>query len=221
MIMDVKTSKNAHFKSNATMDTQTDWFCLQITFKDKTIDDVCFERGKIYTYFVDNEGNKICNNIFLIAHDKDLDGCSSNHLHILLTTKRRMRLLTMLNLFVRVFGYNEFAISIDKCILLYGYIRYILHISGDVEGKHQYSIDDLLSNVSLDMIETYLDSEDDRLDAERLIRICLDNDFDLLRIMSCVGIDAYKRYRYVIQDIISKEYQIRQTYKSKTIDLPF
>lgn len=219
------TAKNGQFISGANLEgTTCDWFCIQIQFNDLDAKETKEECHRIYNYFANGGGACMMLEIMCICHLKDLDDCANNHVHIFLAINRRMRLITMLNRLSKEFGYNPFAISIDRCNLKYGYLRYILHIDGNVEGKHEYAITDMITNVSYELLSTYIDSEDDKLTSERLKEIAMDCDFDKMKIMDRIGIDAYKKYRSCITDVCDCEYRLRQDKKPTDLlegQLPF
>lgn len=132
-------------------------------------------------------------------HDAEI-----SHFHYCLVLKRQVRLKTMLNYIADTLKINPLAVSIDKCNNVSSMIRYFLHI--DSEEKFKYKIEDIESNMSLDIIKNYIDSDDDSLSFRRLCQICDgSNEID---VMATLGLKLFHKYRYEIKLLCDNQYSI-------------
>lgn len=149
---------------------------------------------------------RFCENYYLIAHHET----ETNHIHFVIEFSGTKRLKTVLNDFER-FGYNREAVSIRPLGFLNSAIKYMIHYdeSSIEDGKLKYSLDQIVSNMSYEYLETLLLMDDDRLSFDRLVEICTDCDFNIMKIGTKLGLDTYRVYRQVIRDICDQEYRLR------------
>ena len=145
-------------------------------------------------------------NYYLIYHDET----DTPHIHYVLELSGQKRLKTLLNDFERM-GYNREAINIDKLGFLSASIRYFIHIDEEsiANNKKLYSLDNIISNMPYEYLEDLINLEDDEMNAERLINICIECDGNHVSIMKRLGLKRYHKYRCEINDILNYDYALR------------
>lgn len=145
------------------------------------------------------EGLDICY-IACIMHDNDCDdfgNLKTKHYHLIIVFVGNYRIGTIINLLVGMFHCNNNQISIEKCNNIASQVQYLIHLN-DID-KYQYNKFDIVTN-DKELTENYLKQLTNIKDSQELIRLCrvYKNPLDLLNV---IGIDNYKKYRIVIQDI--------------------
>lgn len=156
------------------------------------------------------EGNlknaKYVENYYLIAHyDSD-----TPHIHYIIEFTGSVRLKTMLNNFERM-GYNREAVNIKKLGFLNAMIKYFLHLTEDSkeEGKEEYKLDCIISSMPYEYLENLLLLDDDELNVDRLVEVCLECDGHIVKIMKTLGLKLYHKWRFEIKEILNYEYALR------------
>lgn len=137
-----------------------------------------------------------------ILHDKDVietGEVKTKHYHIVLQLQDRKRKQTLLNDLARILNVEKNIISIDELINLNGSIRYLIH--QDDINKYQYSREEILTN-NIKKVNYAIDININDLTAEELIRAVKEMNYNKLRVMQYIGLELYKKYRLVINDII-------------------
>ena len=127
--------------------------------------------------------NKI-SDYYLIGHD-DTDVI---HIHFIFFSYSQVQLMTyfnkLRNWFVPKFTRDEYGLQIEKCKSLNAHLNYIIHQSKASidDGKKPYSVEDLVSNLDIDVLESTLQSKKGSCDAYFLRDAVLDclNDFELI-----------------------------------------
>lgn len=136
-----------------------------------------------------------------IMHDKDEDehgNLKTIHYHLVIQLAAQCRLKTFINFVCELFKCNENQVSIEKCSSLEMQTRYLVHL--DDFDKYQYDANDIVSNDDkfvkkcMSYIKTISCIDD-------LISICNEYKNSLLKLMSVIGYENYKKYRVVISDI--------------------
>lgn len=152
--------------------------------------------------------HEICNQLDLsiiyvacIMHDMDKDeygNLKTKHYHLLIHTGSICRLGTMIKFLCDLLHCNENQVSIEKCTSLEMQTRYLIHL--DDFDKHIYSKDDIQTNNKefVDKCMSYIKSI---TCIDDLIDICKEYKNSLLKLMSVIGYENYKKYRVVIADI--------------------
>lgn len=137
-----------------------------------------------------------------IKHDRDVDEETGNlkttHYHVVVQTESNCRLGTFLKFLTDLFKINDNQVSIDKCISLVMQTRYLIHL--DDFDKHQYKCDEISSNND-EFVKKAMSYIKSITCIDDLIAICTEYKHSLLKLMSVIGYDNYKKYRVVISDI--------------------
>lgn len=209
---------NNEFKSGATLDTRVMCCCGSINYNncDRSEDSIMNIR-KTFIAMCDTIDRVIENYYFILHFDTDIV-----HIHYILELSNQVRLKSMLNHLESLLKVNRNAINIDKCVSVSNYLKYMLHLT-DLsidDGKEVYSSDDIYSNLCDDIVQNYIDCDDNGLSIERLIDICFTSK-DLIEIMRKLGLKTYHKYRYEIKDILDREYYLQNTRKFKNRNIPF
>lgn len=181
-----------------------------------TLLDLCAQFGESY--------NRI-GKYYFIWHDD----AETHHIHFVFYLNAQCRLLTIFNK-LREFFVNknkvirkDEGISLEKCVSINAYLRYMLHVDGDSQSQHKkvYSIDDIVSNDELSNIETLINSKKGEVDAYYLRNVVLDSSDDF-QIMVKLGLKLYHRYRYEIEIIKDNRITLKaQREQEHGEDLPF
>lgn len=163
-----------------------------INFDIMTIDD----KSELLFAFNDFcEGyNKISKYYFILHDDTDVV-----HIHFIFYSVSQVQLMTYFNKlrkhFVPKYTRDEFGINIEKCEDFNAHLRYLVHQDNKStqEGKKQYSIEDIISNDSVEMIDNFIHSKKGVIDAFYLRDCVLDypDEFDL---MVKLGLSVYHKY---------------------------
>lgn len=136
-----------------------------------------------------------------ILHDRDTDefnNVKTKHYHLVVHIGAQTSVSSFLKFIVDLFHCNENQVSIEKCSSLEMQTRYLMHMD-DID-KEPYSVEEIQTN-NLEFVKKctayikYISGIDD------LIEICKEYKNNLLKLMSVIGYDNYKKYRVVIADI--------------------
>lgn len=148
---------------------------------------------------------KFVENYYLIAHGDT----NTPHIHFAIELTGQKRLKTLLNDFEKL-GYNRNAINITKLLFLHSTIRYFLHLTDESleDGKQIYCLDNIISNMPYEYLEDVINLEDDELNTEKLIQICLEC-CDKISIMKRLGLKTFHKWRYEIDTILNYDYGLR------------
>lgn len=133
-----------------------------------------------------------------IKHDRE----DLPHVHIVLTFSKRKRGQTVLNMLSDVFSVNyRDSLSVEVAEDLPACVQYLIHKNNP--EKYQYDQKLIVTTYSDETLNSLLES-DAPLDAYALRAICIAKEGDLIEIAQEIGLNAYSRYRYLIEYIISK-----------------
>ena len=135
---------------------------------------------------------------FIIPHTET----DTLHIHFVLKLSKQVRLKTLLYRMSVDLQENTLAINIKKMSSINAQLRYDLHIDDDSisKGKKMYDIKDYFSNMTTDVIQSYIDSDDDSFSFFRLIEIIMKLPIrDEVYLMSSIGLKMYHKYRYEIR----------------------
>ena len=177
----------------STLSTQTSKYNVVITDKHNTIS---IEALKEFL-------NANALQYAFIKHDKDVSDngeMKTLHYHVVVlnSVKKRQRLSTILTALAVALQVNTMAISIEPLKNDIGSLQYLLH-KNDAE-KYQYSKSDIVTNIDLKELDTYLLAENDNITIDRLVYLCTTCN-NLIEVMQAVGLGRYHIYRNVIHDI--------------------
>lgn len=211
---------NKKVKNDVTMDTRVIACVGSINFKEYTKEDL--------PVLLMNLTNKLDNlsfveNYYLIAHNET----DTPHIHYALELTGQKRLKTLLNDFSRL-GYNRESVNIDKLGFLNATIKYFLHADEESikEGKKLYQLDDIVTNMPYEYLEDLLCLDDDEMNTERLIQICIECEGNKIQIMRRLGLKTFHKWRCEIDVILNYEMGLRyardkERERRKNDDLPF
>ena len=136
-----------------------------------------------------------------IMHDKDEDehgNLKTTHYHLVVQLNAQCRLKTFLNFIVDTFHCNENQVSIEKCSSIEMQTRYLVHL--DDFDKYQYDAHDMVSNND-EFVKKCMSYFKSISCVDDLIAICQEYKNNLLKLMSVICYENYKKYRVVIADI--------------------
>lgn len=137
-----------------------------------------------------------------IVHDKDVgeDGTPKTpHIHLVgIYRNNRTRLSTTIKEMSENVFVSTLAISIDKASDLNGSFQYLIHKNN--ESKHQYDIEEIITNLSREELDVYLQRPSNGVSLEKIIEVITFNQ-SKIQIMRLLGFEVYARYRNVINDI--------------------
>lgn len=136
-----------------------------------------------------------------IMHDRDEDeygNLKTTHYHLVVQLNAQCRLKTFLNFIIDKFHCNENQVSIEKCSSIEMQTRYLVHL--DDFDKYQYSAEDIVSN-NEEFVKKCMSYIKRISCVDDLIAICQEYKNNLLKLMSVIGYENYKKYRVVIADI--------------------
>ena len=136
-----------------------------------------------------------------IKHDMDVDEydhVKTPHYHVVITFNGSYRIGTVINTLIEVFrGLNENQITIEKCSSISAQTRYLIHL--DDYDKYQYDDKDILTN-NRGQVDYYLKEIVKINDVNDLIAIVREYR-NLVELIRVIGVDNYKKYRFVISDL--------------------
>ena len=139
--------------------------------------------------------------IACIKHDKDIDEETQHvktpHYHLVVVVDRSYRLGTFLNLICDLFKCNANQVSIDKCTSIEMQTRYLIHL--DDFDKHQYDISEIETNDTdeLNRCMTFIKKIKSTSDLISIVHQFK----SLVKLIEHIGLDNYKKYRLVINDL--------------------
>lgn len=138
-----------------------------------------------------------------ILHDRDMKEDNTpkyKHIHMCgIWCNAKQRLSTIMNALSSWLEIDTLEIEIEKMTSLVGSIQYLIHKNDS--QKTQYDITKVVSSLSLEELNVYMQAcEKEQLTAVALIDMCK-HETSLLEIMKKIGLEAYRQYRNVIQDI--------------------
>lgn len=136
-----------------------------------------------------------------IMHDKDEDehgNLKTTHYHLVVQLNAQCRLQTFLNFIIDKFKCNANQVSIEKCSSIEMQTRYLVHL--DDFDKHPYELNDIVSNND-EFVKKCMSYIKSISCVDDLIVICQEYKNNLLKLMSVIGYENYKKYRVVIADI--------------------
>lgn len=178
-------------------------FVGSINYRDYKHSDLPMLLEKLVNLF---ESIEWIENYYCISHDET----DKPHIHYVIELSVQKRRKTMLNDFER-WGFDRDSVNCKPLGYLHSSLRYFLHIDEKSveEGKKQYTIDCIVSNMSQFYITTVINDEDDEVTTDKLINLCLDCDGNKVNIMRSLGLKTYHKYRSEISDILNYEYGLR------------
>lgn len=155
----------------------------------------------VFLEFVKSLGD--CDNYYFILHD-DTDIL---HIHYYLHFPRdkRKRCITICNKARDILNLDINAIFCDKCSSPSSWLRYVLHLTKESQedGKKEYEVDDLVTDFSLEIINSMLNSVKGAIDFDYLVSVVLSCTYDS-DIMEKLTIPVFHKYRYEI-DVIKQD----------------
>lgn len=157
---------------------------------------------------------------YCIKHDDE----KTLHIHFIIVSSQQKRLLTYMNDIARGLSFKDNkCIEIDKVKDLNTSIRYLVHMG--FEGKKQYSIHDIHSNISFEMLCEHINNSVSRekLNVKELFIVCLKypNKADLMFVL---GLDLFHKYRIEINTLYDNHGYLDAKYSyllNDVNDLPF
>lgn len=160
-----------------------------------------FQSSKHIVYTLVNQEDVCVIYCACIMHDKDEDelgNLKTNHYHLVVQLNSQCRLRTFLNFIIDKFHCNENQVSIEKCSSIEMQTRYLIHL--DDFDKFQYDVNDIVSNND-EFVKKCMSYIKSISCVDDLIAICQEYKNNLLKLMSVIGYENYKKYRVVIADI--------------------
>ena len=130
-------------------------------------------------------------------YDRERSAYKTPHFHVVLHMAHNYRCETMLNWVVDLFHCNANQVSIEKCNSLSMQTRYLIHL--DDFDKYQYRELDIVTNRA-DLVERYLKEIRKITDVNDVIAIMREYR-NLAELMSVIGLENYRKYRCIIQDL--------------------
>ena len=179
-------------------------WCGSINLKQYTIDDVPELKKRLCKCFDDSQ--RIESYFFIFHTETD-----TLHFHYVVQCYGAIRGKTLVNeLHSYGFTESEFGINFDCLSSLGAMLKYFLHLDGyDEEGeKKRYELEDIVSNYPIEVVENYIVLDDDTLNVDRLIQICLECG-NIIAVMKRLGLNVYHKYRDEIKTIFNYEGHLR------------
>lgn len=112
--------------------------------------------------------------------------------------KQYARFSTIINQLEETTHFNTMAMTISHAKDWIGNCRYLLHL--DSTTKHRYDVDAVITS-DMTMYNNYISSPSEVLTSASLYSILESCNYSLYLIIENLGLDRYKKYRLVIQDI--------------------
>lgn len=161
---------------------------------------------------------------YLIGHTET----NTLHIHFILILRGLCRPKTILRLLESFqLGRTLEAINLKKLSSIGAHLRYIVHQDEKSikSGKVQYDVSQIVSNMPIELIEDYISLQDDSLNTERLINICIECG-DIIEVMKRLGLSTYHKYRDEVKTIFNYDYRLRvvrdiERERKKRDSLPF
>ena len=141
---------------------------------------------------------------YAILHDKDVNAIGEfkyPHYHIVLTTAKRPKAKTVMNLLTEIFDTSIDNISITECFDLTLSIQYLIH-KNDI-FKYQYKVDNVLTNDVFNDINDIMKTKMCKIipSTDSFISLIIKSK-DRLELIQTLGVSMYAYYRNTINDII-------------------
>lgn len=143
-----------------------------------------------------------------ILHDKDTIKDTGvlkyPHYHLVLTTTKRPRASTIINLMCDTFNCPSDNVSVSECLDLVLSIQYLIHKNENLElGKYLYDVKDVVTNDKFNNIDDIMKIKQSKIipSTDSFIRI-IANAKDRVEIIEKLGITHYAYYRSTIDDLI-------------------
>ena len=121
------------------------------------------------------------------------------HMHCVLNLKGRMTKQSLINKLCELLNIEENRISVESVNNLRSCLRYLIHLD-DID-KTKYDYEDILTNDEETLKRAIFYNEN--LSVEELQELC--KNMSLVEIIKLLGVEAYKKYRIVILDLIHFE----------------
>ena len=190
--------------------------CGSINFKDYSLLDINVLKDKFI------EALRSLDNVesyYFIFHD-DTD---TFHLHYIVYFTRNMRCITFINKISSFMDLETDAVFCDKCLDVAEHLRYIVHqtLKSIEDGKKQYSLDDIISNCPVEVVNALFNSKKGNINFDYLVDLVLKYKWDS-DIMRALTPSIYHKYRYEIDILKQERSYLRQLQDDKiNEDLPF
>lgn len=138
-----------------------------------------------------------------------------NHTHIVMLLKcneiskksgqkQYKRFSTILSDIENAIDFPTLIMTISVAKDWIGNCRYLLHL--DSEDKYPYDKENVITN-DIEMYDNYISKQSDFLTTDTLYKILYECSYSLFNVMRRLGLDNYKKYRLVIQDIIRSQFK--------------
>lgn len=144
-----------------------------------------------------------------ILHDLDVTNEGEPkraHVHVYAEMQVCRRLLTNLNELADALGYDTKQISIEKASSNpTGFIQYLIHKNNP--EKHQYHESEIITNLTAPELKSVLESVAGNCSLsffKSCVSRCNGNKWALIEL---IGLDIYKEYRFVINDLFNSLYK--------------
>lgn len=204
----------------AKLDTQTKLVSgvLNFPLKGEEFEDfdlICEYSLKLRAYL-----QSVCEEWAFILHFSDvperetLEDCESDlekyyfglgkkipHVHFVFRSCKRTRLLTWIYRIAYAVGYEKAQrnlVSVENCKCFPFAIQYLTHYNH--AEKFQYSVDDIVTNLTRKQLDFYYESDGTYLDVETLIELVRTSSSQT-EIIRRIGLETYMRFRYPITTI--------------------
>lgn len=125
-------------------------------------------------------------------------GVKIPHVHFVFRAFERTRLSSWIIRIADVLGFGKdqrILVSVENCRCFPYAIQYLLHLNH--AEKYQYPRDALITNLTRDQIDFYLQSDGTYLDPHTLLDLVRSSN-SLTEIIMRLGLETYNRYRIVI-----------------------
>lgn len=143
-----------------------------------------------------------------ILHDLDVDDkgeAKRPHIHVYAEMKACRRLMANLNECADVLGYDVKQISIDKVVNPTGVIQYLIHKNNP--EKHQYEPKEIITNLSKGDLDCVLAAVAGNCSISFFKSCVINCKGNVWSLVEMVGLDVYKEYRQVINDLFRFYYR--------------
>lgn len=123
------------------------------------------------------------------------------HIHFVFRASKRTRLMTWIYRIAYALGYDKAQrnlVSVENCKCVPFAIQYLVHYNH--AEKYQYSVSDIVTNLTQKQLQFYFESDGTYIDVETLIDLVRtsDSQTDIIR---RIGLETYMKYRYPITTI--------------------
>lgn len=118
--------------------------------------------------------------------------------------KQYKRFSTILNEISTTTSFPTLLMTISVAKDWIGNCRYLLHL--DSEDKYLYDKENVITS-DIEMFDNFIAKQSDVLTTDSLYKILDECSYSLFNVMRRLGLDNYKKYRLVIQDIIRSQFK--------------